>query len=584
MIYLFIGLEEKMEDSMDKQNRMIAEQKNNVVSMALDANFFYERAMHHIDQHNYSKALKYLWKTIEYDSENPVHYCNIAGVLSEIGEYEKSSQLLLYVIEKLDPNMYECYFFLASNYTYLEDLESSYHYVKYYLEVDPSGDYVDEAKEMLEYLTFELEISEEQTDDSDNMQLLMWHRQAKRFIEEGKYYEAVKQLLKILEANPDFIAARNNLSLAYFYMGNVNKAIEQAKIAIEKEQTNVHAIANLVIYYNHLRDKNEYEYHLAILKKVVPIQREGLYKLSTTFGILGEHEYAYKYLRRVIREGIGDLMALHYGAIAALNTGRFDIALKWWNQLVNQNESKVALFYLEVLDWIRKHPDLQYPKFSYHHQIPIPEWLNKIEEDPDQFLYNPFFHFSLRLGLKYGDELIKERILVFLSFVEDKETEKILRELLLDEDQPFTLKKRALFLLEEMDVKPPYRMKNKNRIIEYGRLTPQKATWKSSWIQVLDILEEKMISKYNFLEIFQAKEIWYDFLSKTIPDTPQIRKPEGWSAAIEYIISHLQEVPMTIEQLSVDYQVSDLTILKNIKRIQVSLASHGQSKEMNQFN
>ncbi|WP_339060407.1 tetratricopeptide repeat protein [Tepidibacillus marianensis] len=376
---------------MDKQNRITVNGKNNVVSMALDANFFFERAMHFIDQHNYSKALKYLWKTIEFDSTNPVYYCNIAGVLSEIGRFEESSRLLLHVIEKLDPNLSECYFYLASNYTYLEDLESSYHYIKYYLELSPNGEYIDEAQEMLEYLTYELEISEEQRED-DNMQLLIWHRQAKRSIEDGKYRDAIKLLVKILDINPELIAARNNLSLAYFYMGNVNKAIEHAQLVLERDQSNIHSLANLAIYYHHLHDQELYEKAILRLKKIVPLHREGLYKLATTFGILGEDDLAYQHLRRLMKEGIDDSTVLHYGAIAALNTKHYDVAEKWWRQLIFTSQSKVAEFYLELLNWIRMQPTVDLPSFPYHHQIPFMDWISRIEEKPDLYHSHPFFH------------------------------------------------------------------------------------------------------------------------------------------------------------------------------------------------
>ncbi|MFV9510611.1 tetratricopeptide repeat protein [Tepidibacillus sp. LV47] len=567
---------------MDKRNRMTAKQKNNVIPMAFDADFFFERAMHYHEQHNYTKALKYLWKSVEYDSTNPIHYCYIAEILAEMGRFEESTQLLLYVVEKLDPNLTECYFYLASNYTYLDDLESSYHYVKYYLEIDPNGEYVDEAKEMLEYLTYELELSNEQR-ENDNLQLLIWHRQAKRAIEEGKYYEAIKLLLKILEVNPDFIIARNNLSLAYFYMGNVNKAIEQAELVLEREQTNIHALANLAIYYYHLQDKKQYENYLTILKKVVPIHREGMYKLATTFGILGEDEFSFKYLKKMIKDGIGDWLIFHYGAIAALNTKRYDIAEKWWKQLLLQQPSKVAEFYLELLSWLEKEPKVKLPKFPYHHQLPFHDWMDRIEADPEQYFSQPFLSFSLLKGLKYGDEETKERVIAILRFVDEKQGEEILRQILIDEEQSFSLKKRVLFILEDLDAKPPYLLKKNQKVMEYGRLTPDKKHWKDSWIKVLAIIEKEMMGRYSFFEILDAKKLWHVFLANTIPNTPQIRKAEGWAAALEYIISHFRDHPIPIERLEVFYLVSKHTIMKNVKRIQEVLTSAYFSDD-HQFN
>jgi len=567
---------------MDKQNRITVNEKNNVVSMALDANFFFERAMRHIDQHNYSKALKYLWKTIEFDSNNPLHYCNLAGVLSEIGRFEESSRLLLYVIEKIDPNLSECYFYLASNYTYLEDLESSYHYIKYYLELAPNGEYVDEAQEMLEYLTFELEISEEQRENG-NMQLLIWHRQAKRSIEDGKYRDAIKQLLEILAISSEFIAARNNLSLAYFYIGNINKAIEQAQLVLERDQTNIHSLANLAIYYHHLQDQVLYERSILCLKKIVPLHREGLYKLATTFGILGEDAFAFQHLRRLIKEGIPDSMVLHYGAISALNTNHYDIAEKWWRQLLFTNHSKVAEFYLELLTWGREQSDVDLPNFPYHQQIPFVDWIHQIEEDPKLYKSYPFYSFVFPLGLKYGDDTIKEHILALLYYLDKKNSEAILRQVLLEEGHSYSLKRKSMMILEIMNAVTPYILKRNNKITEFNRVTPAEKNWKPVWLKVLKTIKEEMAGRYNSLEILHAQELWFDFIARTVPNTPQIRKAEGWAAAIEYVVSHLKETPMTIEKLGVHYQVSDLTIVKNIKRFQEVLSPAYDSEGINQF-
>lgn len=58
---------------------------DNVISMRLDAAFFYERGVKFLERNQLRKAEQAFRKTIEYEPDNPVNHCNLAGVLSELG-------------------------------------------------------------------------------------------------------------------------------------------------------------------------------------------------------------------------------------------------------------------------------------------------------------------------------------------------------------------------------------------------------------------------------------------------------------------------------------------------------------------
>ncbi len=57
----------------------------NIIPIHLDASFFFERAVRSLDRNHVDKALKYFRKAVEYEPENPVNHCNMAGILSEKG-------------------------------------------------------------------------------------------------------------------------------------------------------------------------------------------------------------------------------------------------------------------------------------------------------------------------------------------------------------------------------------------------------------------------------------------------------------------------------------------------------------------
>lgn len=115
--------------------------QHKVIPIHMDANFFFERAVRSLDRLHYEKALKYFRKAVEYEPENPVNHCNVAGILSEMGDFEGSNAILSDILEHVDASMTECYFYMANNYANLEQFEEAERVLLQYLEEDPVGQF-----------------------------------------------------------------------------------------------------------------------------------------------------------------------------------------------------------------------------------------------------------------------------------------------------------------------------------------------------------------------------------------------------------------------------------------------------------
>ncbi|MFT9487270.1 MAG: DDE transposase family protein [Tepidibacillus sp.] len=571
---------------MKKNYRTSAHPKGDkIIPMSFNANFFFERAMRQIDRNNYTKALKYFWRTVDFEPNNPIHFLNIAGLLSEMGRFPESNNILLHIVEKLDPTLTECYFYLANNYAHMEDMESAYRYIQNYIEAEPDGVYIEEALEMVEYLSMEIEQIEFE-EDEEQKELLLHHHRIKSLLEEGKFYEAIKQYKHFLEEYPDFLAARNNLALAYFYIGNTHKAIEQTKIVLEHDHANIHALCNLAIFYQQTDELEQLKQVLELLKKVYPIHPEQLYKLATTFAILGEHEKVFEHFSRSINVfKQHDPVLLHYAAMAAFNMKRYTYAQKWWEQILKiDSKSMVARFYLDLLSQVEKHKvELTFPVFTYHYELPFEELINLLKQEPKLLKQDPFILSSLTWAIENGDDEIKEVILLGLGLLDCHKAEEILRDFLLDEQQSTSLKKKAVTALEEMRAKPPYLVKINGKVVQFERQTPDFRKWKQSWLEVLEWTEKFMKLNYSIMEVYDAKMLWYEFISKTQPDTPQIRKVKGWVAALEYLVAIIHQKPISFEALTMKYQVSKQTISKHVQELRAILQVSIKTKALNQL-
>ena len=175
---------------MKEKKIAAASHKTKVIPIQWDATFFFERAVRSLDRYHYDKALKYFRRAAEYEPDNPVNHCNMAGILSEMGNYEESNRILQSIVDELDPEMTECHFYMANNYANMELYEAAEDSLVRYLEEDTEGQFLEEAEEMMELLHFELERPTKLAFIKAR-EGFFEHDQARQLLEEGKFVEAV---------------------------------------------------------------------------------------------------------------------------------------------------------------------------------------------------------------------------------------------------------------------------------------------------------------------------------------------------------------------------------------------------------
>ncbi|BCG56720.1 tetratricopeptide repeat protein [Paenibacillus sp. URB8-2] len=407
----------------------------NVISVALSANFFFERAVRSLDRFQYEKALKNFRKAVEYEPENPVNHCNMAGILSEMGNYEASNAILAHVLEKVDPSMTECHFYMANNFANMENFEEAERSLVTYLEEDANGEFLAESDELLELLHYELD-RPAPLHRIRSREGAVEHDRARSLLEEGKFPEAVRLLEEIIEGTPDFLAARNNLALAYFYLGRFGKAKECIAQVLEHEPGNLHALCNMAIFLQYEGDRETLDALLRMLEVTVPFHREHVFKLATTMGILGRHRIAYGHFRRLLKDEEigGDAGLYHYCAAAACNSGLLREAERCWRQAAKLDpESAVPRFFLNLLHQSAAE-GAALPPVSYNYQLPFQEQLKQWKANrgsfAEQVRVNPLLRSSFFWALRYGDASLKRQVTEALSWIGDEEMVQALKELL----------------------------------------------------------------------------------------------------------------------------------------------------------
>lgn len=559
---------------MEKKKRATSNVKQpNIISIKMDATFFFERAVQSLDRFHYDKALKYFRRAVEYEPENAVNHCNLAGVLSEIGNYQESNEILQQIIDTIDPAMTECYFYMANNYANMENFEMAEKSLVTYLENDPKGHFLEESEEMMELLAYELE-RPTPLKSIKSREGQFDHDRARSLLEEGKFAEAVRLLEKIIKKHPDFLAARNNLALAYYYMGYFDKSIEKIKEVLDMDYGNLHALCNLAIFYQHLGNREELEELLSLLRKTYPYHHDHVFKLATTMGILGEHESAYRLFRRLLKTGEGgpDPSLYHYAAVAACNSKRYADAFRLWKQTEKLDpEAGIAKFYLSQLEQIRASKEDK--KVSYHYHLPFEEQFKVLEQSkdgiPDHMKKDPLVRSSFFWALRHGDLETKLQVIQAFAAIADNEVREALQHFILEQSEEDYLKRVAIFVLRSIGVTGPLQayLGDQEITVQAYPFSPKLPDWDAKWQQVMEVALSQMNKRYDLVQQHDLETLWVEFLTRAYPGVPNVGKVEAWAAALEYLTAKMHRRSITFQEVSTRYGVSVSTISKHVKTI-----------------
>ncbi|KIL38832.1 hypothetical protein SD70_23910 [Gordoniibacillus kamchatkensis] len=560
---------------MERKKRVSAAKNGsrNVIDVRMDAAFFFDRAVESLGRFRYDRAVKYFRRAVEYEPGNPVNHCNLAGVLSEMGDYEESNRLLRHVLDNIDPAMTECHFYMANNFANMENYEQAEEALVRYLENDEGGQYLSESEEMMEFLSLELGRPLKLTSIKAR-EGLYEHDKARSLLEEGKFAEAVRLLEKLLKQHPDFTAARNNLALAYYYMGQFDKSTATIREVLERDPGNLHALCNLAIFHQHFGNKQQLQELLDTLRKTYPYHADHVFKLATTMGILGEHAKAYRLFKRLLKTGEagGEPSLYHYAAVAAANIGRYAEAERLWRQAEKLDPgSDIPQFYVGQLELLRSGQSAQ--PLSYHYHLPFEEQFRVLEKTnqgiPDHLKKDPLVRSSFFWALRHGDTDTKLQVIQAFGLIGDGEVKDALREFILDPAEDDYLKKVAVFVLRYIGTREPLPavLEGQRLTLEASPYSPKLPRWEAKWQSVMDTALHTMNKRYDMVQQHDLETLWVEYLTRVYPNVPKITKIEGWAAALEYLIAKMHRRAISYHEVAARYNVGVTTVSKNAKWI-----------------
>ncbi|WP_144666166.1 tetratricopeptide repeat protein [Bacillus altitudinis] len=307
-----------------------------VVQLFQDGHYFFHKGLKAYRERNLSRASKLIQRAIVLEPENVEMLSQLAIIYTEMGHYQQSNELLDFILEHLDENMSECHYFKANNYANLGLFQEAYRCATAYAALEEDGEFADENDDLLDLLDMSDDVDEDFPYDQDD--LIVKQDQANHLLESGRLDEAIEMLEQMIVEYPEFWSAYNNLALAYFYSGQIDQAKEMLNRVLHENPGNLHALCNQLVFYHYEKEEEKVNLLAKQLTHVYPILSEQRYKLGATFALVGEFEWAFKWLYSLYKTGFqGDSTFLYWLASAAYYTGHKTLAQTVWDKMVEED-------------------------------------------------------------------------------------------------------------------------------------------------------------------------------------------------------------------------------------------------------
>lgn len=329
---------------MPRMQEQIGKKKqSNIFPFIPDGNFCFAKGVEAFQKTKFKTAIKWLKKAVELAPNEPLYQCQLSIVYTETGAFHAANDLLTNVLKMKDHTYPDCYYLLANNYAHLGLLNEASKYALTYLEKDIDGEFVEEAKILLELLDIDDDEEDEwNLDDED--ELLIYQESVFHHMESFEWEQAIELLEEMMTLFPDHLPTKHDHAHALYFSGNQAEAIAQELAELEKDPTALYSHTNLATFYYEQNDEAACAEHIKILSNVYPIHEQQKLKIAVTLARTGYDAAAYPRFRVLIKSFVkGHPSYYRWYSRTAFNLGHTEKAVQIWkegkrkhSQLINE--------------------------------------------------------------------------------------------------------------------------------------------------------------------------------------------------------------------------------------------------------
>lgn len=326
--------------------------KGQVIPFMQDGSYFFKKGIGIYDEGQLEKAAGFIRRAIKIEPEEPVYICQLAIILSELGEYKNSNEWLVKVIDDIDPKMSQCYFFMANNLAHLGEFTEAKASLTIYLSMDAEGEFIEDANSLLDMIDKELDGEfdllpfemEGNTPEDVVMDLL----------NTGEFDEAEKKIQLVLAEDPKDWDMYSYLAESYMYQNRLDEAERLLKDLLLKEEPNFFAQCQMAVLLYKKEDPHASTW-VDNIKNLRPLKDWDCYYLARTLYFVKEYQAAYRLYERFLHASNLQKRTtyLHQMAVVSWQCKRHENAQKLWVRIESTEQradkQHVAPYYLNLI-------------------------------------------------------------------------------------------------------------------------------------------------------------------------------------------------------------------------------------------
>ncbi|RQW21297.1 tetratricopeptide repeat protein [Shouchella lehensis] len=306
---------------------------NVVIPFYRSGDYFFHKGLAAFQDKRLSRAAKLFERAVKLTETEPIFKIQLAAVLTELGEYERSNELLHQIIETNNDEHPVCHFFIANNEVFLGHFFQAEKHVTRYLALEPEGAFVDDAKELAELFEEDPLDEEEKEEESLNN-----HENAWILLTEGNVREAIPLLKKVLDIQPENWAAQNHLAEAFFRTGQEQLAFDKCEEILESDHGNLLALCNIAVFHYQLGYTTKANQFGEILKKIQPIHHDSKIRLLHVLCHIGAYEEVA--VRKKDHTLLKEHSLFHCFAVADYHVGNVESAIDLMKEAISNGDKK----------------------------------------------------------------------------------------------------------------------------------------------------------------------------------------------------------------------------------------------------
>lgn len=511
--------------------------KKNIVPFERSAVYLYQRAMRNRRSGELLDALELLRIAISKDPENAEYPMDLAELLCEMGNHMESNEVLVRLYARPSaPN--ECLFGICSNYYGMNEPESAYRALTFFLSNEPKASTRPEVSDMLENLMLFRELFS--VNNRKEKRAARWFEQGMESVRTSDLTSALDRFERALKVDPEMEDARAAYALCLLEQ----KRDEEALLEFQKLNRTALSLKSAMIGARIHHRTGDVQAAVDLLTEAADNAEDfGSYApLLMTACDLNMHEWVREWVPKALKDAPYDRRILHIAAAAHYNTGaKLEFVTPYWVRIRRLDpEDTVAPNYLELAELQKLHQPIR-----YNYQVPESERLERVKYLSDivaqgiphiQALWreSPQFKRMLIWALKSDEQYFQKVAVNILSVIDEPDVEAVFRSYLMNPNATDALKRQVLILMSAGAARQPF-LVHMGKGFAMAHVNPTNDTQRIpvKYRRVLKTAIRRALPVYGDLTA-PLSEMWLQYVQKRSGHLKPIRNPEGWAAGLVY--------------------------------------------------